>query len=189
MKTKHNTSFNFSDIAITPMSCLNEIIFCPSLNAFENVESLDEAKAKMIVLANMVFYEKFLIMPCDINGKQYVLFYSPKEEIFSCRRIFVDKISDITVYKHDEFHISVFMGRELEALCDKTKDAYKYLKLEKSIGKNQKIIVVLDYLEIEDKVGHYTYALKELFKNVEAVMFIDENDIRIEKQERAFLLC
>ena len=182
-----NKSYTINKI-FGPYSGMNEITFCPRLLSMEDIDSIEEAKTKISILSNLIFYNTFVVIPVSIRNKDYLFFYSPEIGKFSYRKIYNSKITDITTYKHGSLQVPVFLAKELEHLFDRESNVRKYFGIKGSVAPFQRFVVILDSEEVEDKKRAFR-ELGYIFENMDGVLFLDRNEVEFAKKEKTFLLC
>jgi hypothetical protein len=188
MDLKLKTLDTFNDL-IGKLEVLTDVVFLSDHPAFHNLRVMREARVKLSLLGNYHYFGKNIVVSCTIKDTKYLLFYSTLTGVFSTRRIFDDKISDITLYKNEKLNIAVFLGCELDTLLDTNSSVNKWLVSNQNLLEGQRVIVIMECDHKNISTKYYSKKLRDLYPMTEVIMYINDDDTFIDKNERAFELC
>ena len=114
MILENKNKLSFVD-TLGDFSVLGEIVFIPKLDTFYNLSSLKDAENKIAILSVVVFCNKPVLTHGDINGREYLFFYSVNGN-FSSFRIVDDKMENLSFLSHDGFCLVILLEIELKTM-------------------------------------------------------------------------
>lgn len=187
VESQNRTNISFSDV-IGKFSVLHDTVFLPKITAFSKLASLPEAEEKLTILSNVAFSGKTVLTHGTIFNREYIFFYSTGGR-FAYTRILNDKLDNLTFFAQDGFRLIVFLARELDSMIKAKANIQNFFNKVDVKKRKPKIAVIFESEIIKDKLGITAYDIFDVLDEVEVIFFLGDELQKIEKKDRALLLC